>query len=410
MSRVSARRDGFALTTTIVAMVVVGLLVTGGFFAASQEHKITLSVQEADAALHAAEHGINTVLGRWTLGNLQQAVNTGPVTYPLRVGETTIAEATVSVKALSGRLYFITSTGRVVRGGVATDASKTLGMLVRTSQLQVASDRAVSAYGGVIVGGNSKVSGKDTFPGEWGEESCPEPAGTLAGIVARDQDLIEEAGSGDIVGEPPVREDPTLTVENMTTFGEWDYDELVARASKHFADGTTINDLEARHTTDGFCDESATPENNLNWGAPDTPSDPCHYYFPIIHADGDLELNGQAKGQGILLVDGNLSIRGGFEFSGMVIVRGRIETGGGESKIFGTITVLGQNSSGLITEISDCEDPNDTDCTYITGKPIVYLSQCAIRRVVEYNKETSRVLPADERTWIDLTGVGVSAT
>ncbi|HEX6940226.1 MAG TPA: hypothetical protein VF158_12500 [Longimicrobiales bacterium] len=401
MSRLIARREGFALTTTIVALVVVGLVVTGGFFAASQEGKISTSARDADIALQAAENGINTVVGKWTVGELATTEASGPRNIPLEVGGRIIGRATVEGRRLADRLFFITSTGRVVHGNRDGDAERRLGMLVRTSTMEVRNDRAMSAYAAVEVGGNSKVSGVDTRNPHWDEERCPQPAGTKVGIVARDTSLVTERGSGTIEGDPPKRENETITRDSLTTFGEWDYEELAARADKVFPGGTGLGaEIAPVVADDGSCNEGAP----FNWGAPGNPNSPCHFYFPIIHVQGDLDLNGQGQGQGILLVDGNLGIRGGFEFSGIIIVRGKIETGGGNSKIYGTITVLGENTSEK-SKIKDCDTEGCQ--SEVTGNPIVHLSTCAIKRAVEYNKGTSRVRPVAERSWVDLTGAGV---
>src|SRR5690606_16293605 len=109
MNACKERREGFALSTTIVALVVIGLLVTGGFFAASQEGRISTSSADADVALRVAEHGINTVIGTWTIGGLTSAEKAGPGSVDLKVGGRTVGTATVEARRLGDRLYFVTS-------------------------------------------------------------------------------------------------------------------------------------------------------------------------------------------------------------------------------------------------------------------------------------------------------------
>src|SRR5690606_27546307 len=202
---------------------------------------------------------------------------------------------------------FVTSTGRVARG----NAERKLGMLVRTSQMEVKTDRALSTFSPIEVGGNSKVSGQDVPNPAWDPDDCPEPQGTKTGIVARDTTLVTTFGSGTIEGNPPKAQDSSITRENLVRFGEWDYEDLIAQADKIIPPGTNAGGAAPSLRPDGTCDV----RDNFNWGAPRNPNHACHHYFPIIYAQGDLELNGKGQGQGILIVEGNLDIRGGFEFN-----------------------------------------------------------------------------------------------
>jgi len=396
MNACKESREGFALSTTIVALVVIGLLVTGGFFAASQEGRISTSSADADLALRVAEHGINTVIGTWTIGGLTSAEKAGPGSVDLKVGGRTVGTATVEARRLGDRLYFVTSTGRVARG----NAERKLGILVRTSQIEVKSDRALSTFSPIEVGGNSKVSGEDVPNPAWDPNDCPEPQGTKAGIVARDTSLVTTFGSGTIEGNPPKDQDSSITRENLVKFGEWDYEDLVAQAEKIIPPGTNAGGAGPSLRSDGSCNV----QDKFNWGAPQNPNHACHNYFPIIYAQGDLELNGKGQGQGILIVEGNLSIRGGFEFNGIVIVRGKIETGSGNSKIYGSVIVLGENTSEK-SKIKDCDEEGCE--SKVTGNPIIHLSTCAIERAVHNNPALSRIIPIAERSWLDLTASGV---
>lgn len=396
MSMRTGSREGFALTTTIVALVVIGLLVTGGFFAASQEGRVSTSSADANVALRVAEHGLSSMVGTWTVGRLADAELGGPEQIDLTVKGRTIGHATVEARNLADQLYFLTSTGRVAHGS----AERMLGMLVRTSMLDFKTDRALSTYSPIEVGGNSKVSGQDVVNPAWDEDRCPEPEGTKTGIVARDTTLVSTFGSGTIEGDPPKDQDDSISREGMLTFGDWDYNDLIAQADKVIPPGANAGGAGPSVLPTGACDVT----DNLNWGAPRNPNHACHMYFPIIHARGDLQLNGNGQGQGILIVDGNLGIRGGFEFNGIIIVRGKIETGGGNSKVYGSVIVLGENTSEK-SKIKDCDDEGCE--SKVTGNPIIHLSTCAIKRAVENNPGLSRIIPVAERSWVDLTASGV---
>ena len=51
-------KDGFAMPVAIFAIVVVGVLVTGGFFIARQESRIGVADENAQLAFYMAEKGI----------------------------------------------------------------------------------------------------------------------------------------------------------------------------------------------------------------------------------------------------------------------------------------------------------------------------------------------------------------
>lgn len=60
-----------------------------------------------------------------------------------------------------------------------------------------------------------------------------------------------------------------------------------------------------------------------NWGDPDNPTGPCGDRFVLRVAPGDLQLTG-GTGQGILAASGDLDLEGDARFAGVVVVRGRL--------------------------------------------------------------------------------------
>lgn len=70
-----------------------------------------------------------------------------------------------------------------------------------------------------------------------------------------------------------------------------------------------------------------------NWGDV-SGAGACGSWLPIIHAPGDLRVDGGA-GQGMLIVDGDLSVSGGFEFTGAVLVGGSMDVGPGGMLVTG---------------------------------------------------------------------------
>jgi hypothetical protein len=87
---------------------------------------------------------------------------------------------------------------------------------------------------------------------------------------------------------------------------------------------------------------------------------PCEAYRRVVHAQGNLRLEGGHRGQGILLVDGDLSIPGRLEYRGLILVGGRLDAGG-DVRVQGAV-VIGAGSAvpswlgpGVVVEYSRCE-------------------------------------------------------
>lgn len=394
MSRIRRNEEGFALAATVLALIIVGALVTGSFFAAQQESRIGHSTKFATDAFLGAERGINEVLGRFNLAMLEEIPIDGDTTVVDTVVSGGVRVETVArVRSLGNELYFIESTGRLVSGGALSGAARRTGMVVRTTRLDFNPRAGLMSYGGVDIRGNATVDGRDSNPTEW--NNCETPQDTLAGILAKDSTTIQYGGSANLYGDPPIAEDTTIVSDDFFDYGALDYDELAALASKTFdITGSNVSlSIQTDTTAAGACNTA----NPNNWGAPTQPTHPCHLYFPVIHAKstdgtGQLRLTSNESGQGILLVDGDLRIAGGFEFYGIVIVKGKLETGSGGAQIHGTVMVYTGGNIG--------------DEAVWTGTPTIQYSSCGVDRAVKYNDAFARAFPLGDRSWVDLSGTG----
>jgi hypothetical protein len=143
----------------------------------------------------------------------------------------------------------------------------------------------------------------------------------------------------------------------------------------------------------------------MNWGEPyrsvaQTGYVPqCDDYFPFIYHEGPLRLQGNGRGQGILLVgkiDGNgnmtgdLDLRGDFHFGGIIIALGMFSTQSASPKIYGG--VLAANS-----------DLNRED---IIGGSRVQYSSCAVSHAILNNANLAKARPLTNRSWVDLSNLG----
>jgi hypothetical protein len=197
------------------------------------------------------------------------------------------------------------------------------------------------------LGGSARVNGQNSIPSGW-TGVCGELGPDKPGVLVADLAEISQLGNAHgVEGDPPLAEDPRLTSESLLTFGEHTWADLVALADFRFPGGATVTET-LPDSILMYGSFECHADFRLNWGDPISPGSVCGDHFPIIYAAGDLRIDGNGQGQGILLVEGNLTLAGGFEFYGPVIVRGTVATqGSGERFVGGLIAAnvsLGQSA------------------------------------------------------------------
>lgn len=392
MSTTRTDRGGFALAGAVFALVIVGALVTAGFFAASQESRIGYSTQYAADAFFAAERGLNELVGSKPT-DFYDAIAADATVEPAGFQAVSVrsdgvdTEYSVSVRGLGDRLYYVESTGRVTGGGRFGGASRRTAMVVRTLDLDFGAEQALKTYGGINFQGASAVSGMDDAPAGWG--GCA--VGTDGpGVLAKDSTTIDQQPNTDIEGDPAIDQDAGMTEDDFLDFGGLDYDRLAELAddSYQIPGGTVVNNTAPSYLAGGACDTF----DGRNWGAPVDQSDACAGHFPLIHANGDLTVNSNARGQGILLVDGDLKLSGGYEFYGILIVKGKLDIGSGGAEIHGAALVLSYADVGVTSGFG--------------GNPEIQFSSCAVERAVAQSAIVNRAFPVGDRSWVDLTATG----
>ncbi len=384
----SPSRAGFALPVAVFALVVVGVLVTGGFYLARQETRIGVASDRAAQAFYLAERGAAEVLSEWNAGLFGGLSNWQSATV-----RDTVAEGTweVQVTRLASRLYFLLSTGTVFRGaGALGEASRRVGVIARMNTAEILPNAALTTVGSLRVGGSSYINGFDSIPAGWGS-LCGSPGPAKPGILIDETTNITYSGNAyGISGNPPIAQDAGLSSQNLLEFGELRWNDLVAMADIRVAPGTTVTQLAPDSVQVGgtwLCRSGQVSPRN--WGDPDSPGGVCGGYFPIIYAEGNLNVNSNKKGQGILLVEGDLSVQGGHTFYGPVIVRGSLKTAG----------TGGHFRGGVIAANVDLETNT------VLGNALVQYSSCAISRALLGNSSLTRVRPLDRRSWVDLSSI-----
>lgn len=404
MQILDSRRKGFALPTAIVALVLVGVLVTGGFIAATQEGRISRSTQFSSEAFNIAEYGLNEFLGTVRVADFPHYMSPSAAEWQLCEDGTTVDATTacasgagigtysIEVRSLdnSGELYLILSTGRVTRHGAGNEPVRTLARVVRTMSLEIDMNQAVTLAGPLTLSGNAKISGKDRHPNGWDCSGYP-LSETSLGIVAKDTTKVQlgnNKNQRDKHLEGGMDQDPSIGEPGSDfdkLFSEM-YDDLAQQAN--IVIPRTLSEKTGPSLSNGRCNYN----DDLNWGAPENQNHDCADYFPVVHVKGDLELNANSTGQGILLVDGNVYVNGGFHFYGIVITRGTIGRNG-TSQIHGVVFA----QSGV-----ELNDPS-----VILGTATVQFSSCAARRALAGGDPFAFARPIDSRSWFDLSAVGV---
>ncbi len=384
-------RRGFALPAAIGALVVVGALVTAGFYMARQEVRIGAASRFSAMALDLAQSDINNVL-----------VNDSRALTALSTwGDTTLTDTmtqgVVSVEAtrLSSSLFYVDGTATVTEGGaVWGGATRKVGLVVRLTQANVTPRAGLTTQGALKFGGSAEIRGADEMPdgsngdANWtGAGVCDSTSLTnKPGILTNDSTQIDWNGNqakieSGMTGTPLVAQDTTITAGSLMTFGDMTWDQLVAMADKVYTSSPgTIGPV----VLNGVCQTSALN----NWGAPTDPTSPCFNYFPIIYFPGSLSLSG-GIGQGILLVGGDLSVQGNAEFYGPVYVKGTLTTTGSGGHFWGG--VVAGNA--------------DLSTNTVLGNAVITFSSCAVQRAIDNNPSLTKLRPLGERSWVDLSSV-----
>ena len=368
MSRMSSRRGGFALPVAVFAIVIIGALVAGAFFASTQEFRIGTNTIQQTRALGAAEFGLNQTQATWN-NKWNTTMQRGQV-QTLTPATADGALATVRVTRLNDQAFLIASEGS---SGQARRRTAKL-LVLNIPQLNMLA--ALTARGATKIGGSSFIDGNDhTYPG-W---DCPATGPALAGIAASDTSQITTAGCNNyrcVAGSPKVVQTPAAAdTSTYFNFGSLDWNQLRAMASKYASGGKTA----LPSVVNGVCDENH-PDN---WGEPyKANGGPCVDYYPIIYAGGQLTMNG-GRGQGILLVEGDLHVQGGFEFFGPVIVRGMLKTSGTGGHFNGG--VLAANV--------------DLDQNVVIGNAVIEFSRCTLLKALNGSASPTTAI---ERAWYEV--------
>ncbi len=379
-------RSGFALPVAVFALVVVGILVTGGFFMARQETRIGMATENTQTAFYLAERGAIETMAHWTT-----AYNVGPWNTTTVADTTPDGTWTVTITPMTSRLFFLDATGTASAGGALwSGATRRVGVIARINTANVMPRAGLTTQGYLKFGGSAEIHGTDEPPDgsggsyDWGSQCDGMAAGDKPGILIDDTTHIDWNGNrtkieGAMTGDPKFTEDPDLTPANLMDFGDLSWDDMVALADKVLSGSPNVGPA---YNADGTCNPSPLG----NWGMPTDTTDACFNYFPIIYSTGDLSLSSGA-GQGILLVNGDLQVTGGFDFYGPVFVKGTLTTTGAGGHFWGGVVAANA----------------DISTNTVLGNAVINFSECAVQRAILNNSALTKARPLASRSWVDLS-------
>jgi hypothetical protein len=379
-NRLSARK-GLALPLALGAIVIIGMILAGVFFTATQENRVGRNTIQQERAFRGAEFGLNNAYARWNnsqMNNLATGGTTVTVDDSSKRGWIDSVQAT----RLNNNTYMLVSTA--YSGSGITLARHRTSAVYRVNFPSISFLAALTAHGNIKLGGSSFIDGHDTPPTGWG---CP-PGGTeQPGVAVGDSDQVSLAGCTNLKcvdGNPDLY--TTTAVNDTNTF--FNYGNGVNWQSLTAAATLTLTSAQA--STSIWPDSIGNTCNTAtlsNWGDPTrtTPAGACQGYFPVIYISdsaGTTHITG-GMGQGILLVEGDLLVDGGFQWYGPVIARGHVSTQG-----------TGGHFNGAVMAADV-----DLELNSVLGNALVTYSSCAISQALAGAGVPKRLL---QRSWAEM--------
>jgi hypothetical protein len=376
--RLNNSRRGAALPLMIGAIVIIGGLIAGAFFAATQEFRIGRNTVTLARAASAAEMGVGMLVRDWDPAWNRKLAKGDTLQRTYAFGGTT---CNVTVTRVDGPFFWVVSEAWAGGRTAETGARRRVGTFLRLDTPEMKILGALTGRGTLKIGGSAMVDGRDEYkPSGW---NCPATSSVVPGVAMSDT-VAGLTMPGCTVTKNCVEGTPkfvqTLEAADTATYfqyGNSSYAELAASANIVVPPTATFNSVNPVAGLLGSCDKSVM----TNWGEPKrgTPNPPCWDYMPTVHVQGSVQLS-NGRGQGILLVDGDLTMAGNFYWLGPVIVRGTL-------KAYGGSYVLGYVAAANI-------DLDDTST--ILGNSGIFYSSCVLNTIFQAN---AKVVPAKGRAW-----------
>ena len=159
-------REGMALAMAMFAIVVIGALIAGAFFASTQDFRIGTNSLVAQRAFTAAEYGLNKTMSGWDQAR-NLAISVGKDTtfnYTTTDGTTSDgATSTVRATRINQYTYWLVSEG-TAGVGTPVETKRRTSMVMRLAYPAIKVGGAMTLAGGGTVTGSAQVSGRNVNP------------------------------------------------------------------------------------------------------------------------------------------------------------------------------------------------------------------------------------------------------
>ncbi|HEX6942880.1 MAG TPA: hypothetical protein VF128_08120 [Gemmatimonadaceae bacterium] len=370
------QRRGVALITALFGVVVLAVMMSGMYFTSNQEYKGTRNALVEQRAFAVAEFGLNSEISNWDRARNQvQSFAVGRIDSNqvyVANGDT----AWVKVTRLTDNSFWVVSDGQANIGTISMESRRQTSAFVRIAYPTIEPKGAITAAGNVRLQGAATVDGDDVNPAGW--TNCGALVPSVPAVTVPPAGTVT-TGPSNITSTPAIAHDSAAADSNTyVRYGSESWNSLTSNADIKLAGGIYNSNILPVGTAT-TCDKSG----DFNWGEPSRPGIiGCYGYFPIIYASGSLHLNGNGRGQGILLVNGDLEINGLLEFTGIVIVRDDILKSNGTADIRGAVFAANMTAG----------DP----LSWMTGDQDVQYSNCAVQSALQGSAILVRVL---QRHW-----------
>src|SRR5207247_6598428 len=191
MKRILQNERGMALAVATFALVGVGALVAGAFFAGTQEQRVGENQRRVQTSFGAAEAGVQERVISWKPDSMNKRnvypQDSVPIYSVSAQGSTpggTGRYFGYSYK-LGNNIFLIDVTGRdrasangPLAGGAG--ARQRIGMITRLAPVDFGIHASLTTQGGVSLSGNADVNGYDQVPTGW--VNCDPTGDPQAGI------------------------------------------------------------------------------------------------------------------------------------------------------------------------------------------------------------------------------------
>src|SRR5436309_5387444 len=272
MNAMMRNRAGMALPMVLGAITLIGTLIAGVMYLATQDYRVSANTLNETRAEASAEMGLNRVLTDWDLSKNLSMVTGDTLTKSY----TDPGGATVNVliTRLPGPFFWAVSEAQTRGNSLQYGSRRRFGGLLRINTPALNFLGAVTAAGNIRVSGNVNVNGNDSIPTGW--TGCPAQS-NMPGSVITPTATSTVNGSVTINGNPPFTTSAAAGDTNTYfNYGSSTYPALAAAADITLPAGNYTG--MAPVVTAGVCQKG----NTMNWGDPvrHAPAAACESYFP----------------------------------------------------------------------------------------------------------------------------------